>query len=155
MRPALTDYQMSLLPVVRSLIAGKSWLPPSYVFAHVRIESGWNPTIKASDYARTGSVGLMQVSSADVQQMVAEGYIPAEESVQTIAINSLATGIAYIGWCREFLMNRWGFHQSIAYHPVCEAYNEGVGNVVRGIRDDAYWLKWSYAQMGYSFIDER
>lgn len=153
MQIPLTTFQMMMLPTIRQLVAGKAWLPVSYVMAHVRIESGWNPTIVSTD--GEGSVGLMQVVPGTVQQMLADGLITAAQVDQTGPANSLATGIAYIGWCRAYLMHAWGFGNSILYHPVCEAYNEGVGNVVAGRLDDTYFLKWSAAQASYAFVDER
>ena len=43
-----------------------AWLPVSFVMAHIQIKSGFDPSIKASDFATTGSVGLMQVEAATV-----------------------------------------------------------------------------------------
>ena len=54
---------------------------------------------------------------------------------------------------RVYLMQKWGFRNSILYRPVCVAYNEGPGNVLKGEPDTAYWLKWNAAQHGYSFVD--
>lgn len=143
----LTPIQLQCLPIIQDLVADLSWLPPSYVMAHVRIESGWDPTILAGDYASTGSVGLMQVTAATATQM---GFSAADQQKPDV---SLATGVAYIKWLRTYLMRKWGFTQSILYHPICEAYNEGPGNVVKGRQDPNYYLKWSAAQMGYSFVD--
>lgn len=147
MRFPLTPFQLQCLSVIRNLVAGKPWLPPSYVMAHVRIESGWDPSIKGSDYAATGSVGLMQVTAPVVKDRGYDGMDQTDPGV------SLSTGVAQLVWCRAYLMKAWNFQHSILYHPVCEAYNEGVGNVVRGRDDSRYWLKWSAAQMGYSFVD--
>lgn len=149
----LTDFQVECLGTIHGLVADKPWLPPSYVMAHVRIESGWKPTIKAADYDTTGSVGLMQVSAPTVADMVRDGLIGTASYDQTVPENSLAAGIAYLGWCRGFLMQAWGFRKSILYHPVCEAYNEGPGNVLKGILDNRYFLKWAYAQQCYAFVD--
>ena len=143
----LTDFQMECLGTIRALVADKPWLPASYVMAHVRIESGWDPTIEAGDYAATGSVGLMQVTAATARQF---GYDPAE---QTDPVKSLAAGIAYIDWARTYLMKAWGFKETILYHPVCISYNQGVGNTVRGNQDPRYFLKWGAAQQGYAFVD--
>lgn len=143
----LTDFQTAMLPVIRGLIADKPWLPASFVMAHIRIESGWDPVIKAVDYATTGSVGLMQVTAATAKMM---GFKPAD---QDIPDESLACGVATLEWCRDYLMKAWGFRETIAYHPICEAYNQGVGNTVKGRKDERYWLKWAAAQQGYSFVD--
>lgn len=153
MQIPLTTFQQMMLPTIRQMVADKPWLPVSYVMAHARIESGWNPTIVSTD--GRGSIGLMQVLPATVQQMIDEGLLPATKADQTAPANSLATGIAYLGWCRSYLMRVWGFQNTIAYAPVCRSYNEGVGNVTAGRPDDAYYLKWSSAQCGYAFVDER
>lgn len=153
MQIPLTPFQILMLLTIRQLVAALPWLPPSYVMAHVRIESGWDPTAVSSD--GRGSVGLMQVLPATAQQMLAEGRITAAQADQSSPANSLAAGIAYLDWCRSYLMKAWGFGHTIAYHPVCEAYNEGVGNVAAGHLDNNYYLKWSVAQLGYSFVDER
>lgn len=152
MQVPLTTFQQMMIPTIRGMVAGKPWLPISYVMAHVRIESGWNPGIVSTD--GLGSIGLMQVLPATVQQMIDEGFIPVTKADQTAPANSLATGIAYIEWCRTYLMHAWGFG-TVLYHPVCEAYNEGVGSVVDGRTDPRYWWKWSIAQQGYAFVDER
>ena len=146
MKP-LTNFQAQCLTWIEPLIADKPWLPPSYIMAHVRIESGWDPSIKASDFASTGSVGLMQVSTPAIDQVGAIGQDQTDPQV------SLATGIAYIAWLRSFLMFRWGFKDSILYRPVCMAYNEGPGSVLNGRRDNVYYLKWAAAQQGYAFVD--
>lgn len=150
----LTDFQMAMLPWVRQQVTGNTnWCRPSYVFASIRIESGWNPTIASSD--GLGSIGLMQVLPSTVQQMIDEGYIDQSQQDQAVPQNSIAAGVAYLVWIRRFLMNAWGFHDTILMHPIIEAYNEGVGNVLKGIRDQRYWYKWSAAQAGYAFIDDR
>ena len=123
----LTDFQLQCLGTIRALVADKPWLPASYVMAHVRIESGWDPTIVSTD--GLGSVGLMQLLPSTAKEM---GYDPAEQSDPA---KSLGAGVAYLGWCRQYLMKAWGFTETISYHPICESYNQGVGNTLRGIRD--------------------
>jgi soluble lytic murein transglycosylase-like protein len=152
----LTPIQLSSLATIRATIARygiEAWLYPSYVMAHCRIESGWDPTIRARDYATTGSVGLMQVERATVEQLIHDYGLPATAIDQTVPENSLLLGIAALKWTRQYLMNRWGFQKTILYKPVCEAYNEGVGNVIKGRKDEAYYLKWTYAQQCYGFVD--
>lgn len=143
----LTPFQMECLPIIQNLVDGIPWLPTSYIMAHVRIESGWKAEVKASDYETTGSLGLMQVTKATAEMLGFGGQD------QTVPMISLATGIAAIKWSRSYLMKKWGFKDTILYHPVCEAYNEGVGNVLRGRKDSNYYLKWCAAQVGYAFVD--
>jgi soluble lytic murein transglycosylase-like protein len=143
----LTPFQMECLATIKRLCEPLPWLLPSYIMAHVRVESGWDPNAKAFDFDTTGSLGLMQVTAAAAAD---RGY---DGQDQTIPIISLATGVAHISWTRAYLMRKWGFKDTILYHPIAEAYNEGVGNVLRGRRDAAYYLKWSYAQQCYAFVD--
>lgn len=156
MKIPLTDFQLQCLDMINALVAGDAmqWLLPSYVMAHVRIESGWDPAIKASDFAKTGSIGLMQVSTSTLSDRVADGSITKEQAAdQTDPANSLSAGIAQLAWSRRYLLRAWGLSE-VLYHPVCEAYNEGVGNVVDGKHfADRYFLKWATAQLGYSFVD--
>ena len=141
----LSDFQVTCLVTIRDLVKDLPWLPPSYVMAHVRIESGWDPGIQSSD--GLGSVGLMQLLPATAGQM---GFDPAGQGDPA---QSLAAGIAYLAWLRRELMRAWGFQETILYRPICVAYNEGPGNVLRGRRDERYWLKWAAAQQGYAFVD--
>lgn len=140
----LTPLQLQCLPIVRGLVADKPWLPVSYVFAHVRIESGWEPAVVSTD--GFGSIGLMQVLPAVAADRGFIGQSQADSSV------SLATGIAQLAWGRAFLLRKWGFH-SVKYHPVCEGYNEGYEGVIEGRQDSRYWIKWTAAQQSYAFID--
>ena len=139
----LTAFQLQCLPIVRSLVVDKPWLPASYVFAHVTIESGWESAVVSSD--GLGSIGLMQVLPSTASEF--NGGNQADPA------NSLKTGVAFLSWGRAYLMGRWGFKSSILYHPVCEGYNEGYGAVAEGRADSRYWLKWCAAQEGWAFLD--
>lgn len=153
MKIPLTDFQVECVGTILDLVEDKPWLPPSYVMAHVRIESGWDPAVKAGDFATTGSVGLMQVAAATLGDMIRDGLIDPSQADQTVAANSLAAGIAYLDWCRGYLMKAWGFKQTIKYMPVGCAFNIGVGNILKGIRPVRYWVKWLAAQPDYAFVD--
>lgn len=142
----LTPLQLQCLPIVRGLVADKPWLPVSYVFAHVRIESGWEPAVKGGDYATTGSVGLMQVTARTAADRGFGGQDQTDPAV------SLAAGIAQLAWGRAFLLRKWGY-DSVKYHPVGVGYNEGYEAVIEGRRDEPYWLKWAAAQQSCAFID--
>lgn len=141
----LSTFQIACLGTIRGLAKDLPWLPASYVMAHVRIESGWEPAVVSSD--GRGSVGLMQVLPATAKEM---GFDPAGQADPE---QSLAAGIAYLAWLRRELMEAWGFKETILYRPICVAYNEGPGNVLRGRKDERYWLKWAAAQQGYAFVD--
>ena len=149
----LTPIQFQCLTWIKQIIKERDllWLKPSYVMAHVRIESGWDPTIKASDYATTGSIGLMQVTAATAADMAQKYKLGTLD--QTSPYDSLLTGAMVLADYRVYLMQKWGFRTSILYRPVCVAYNEGPGNVLKGQPDTAYWLKWNASQHGYSFVD--
>lgn len=153
----LTALQMQCLPIVRGLVANKldglgdPWLPPSYVFGHVTIESGWLPAVVSTD--GLDSIGLMQMQPGDVQQMIAQGYLDPSTADQTVPANSLASGIAYLTWGRADLMRRWNFQKTILYRPVCIGYNEGYAAAGMGEPDARYYLKWAAAQQKFAFVD--
>jgi soluble lytic murein transglycosylase-like protein len=129
------------------------WLPVSYVMAHVEIESGFNPTIKASDYASTGSVGLMQVEAATAAQTIKQfpkGF-PQAPTSQTDPYTSLCTGMLYLEVCRNYLLPIFG--APLEYQHIAMAYNEGPGNAGAGVADPAYYYKWLSAQQRFAFLD--
>jgi hypothetical protein len=127
------------------------WLPISYVMAHVEIESGFDPTIEASDFATTGSVGLMQVEASTAAQTI--GQFPAAKLTlpQTDPYTSIATGMLYLWQCREYLLPIFG--APLLYSHVAMAYNEGPGNAGNGVADDSYYFKWLSAQQRFAFLD--
>lgn len=128
-----------------------AWLPISYVMAHVRIESGFDPTVKAADFARTGSIGLMQVEATTASEVGVRWPAAKITLAQTDPYTSLVTGMLYLRTCRDYLLPI--FKAPLLYRHVCVAYNEGPGNAGKGIADQAYWYKWLSAQQGYAFLD--
>ena len=131
-----------------------AWLPISYVMAHARIESGWDPTIKAFDYATTGSIGLMQCTAANAAQIPTSFPAAHLTLPQTDPYTSLCTGMLVLLEARRYL----GIPASAVippenYHLVCFAYNEGEGNAARGRTDWTYYYKWIGVQPEYSFLD--
>lgn len=139
------------------------WLPPSYVMAHVEIESGFDATVKASDYATTGSVGLMQVSAETAKATLAtygntlqaSGLIDCGPTSQTNPLTSLATGMLYLRVCYDYLLPI--FAAPLAYAHVAVAYNAGPGASGRLPLLDAsmapYYLKWKSARQRFAFLD--
>ena len=135
-----------------------AWLPVSYVMAHIEIESGFDPNIKASDFATTGSVGLMQVASPTVgdvskawPNLPGVMYDSNQKMVQTDPYTSICTGMLYLHTCKEYLLPI--FYAPLSYRHIAMAYNEGPGNAGRGIADDAYYYKWLSAQQRFAFLD--
>ncbi|HUN95489.1 MAG TPA: lytic transglycosylase domain-containing protein [Bradyrhizobium sp.] len=128
-----------------------AWLPVSYVMAHVRIESGFDATVKAGDFATTGSVGLMQVEATTARQVAAQYPAAKLTLAQTDPYTSLCTGMLYLRDCYDYLLPV--FDAPLLYRHVCVAYNEGPGNAAKGIADSAYYYKWYSAQQDFAFLD--
>ena len=110
--------------------------------AHIQIESGFDPSIKASDFATTGSVGLMQVAAPTLGD-IKRDYPAAANTLalsQTDPLASICAGMLYLRTCYNYLLPI--FKAPLAYRHVCVAYNEGPGNAGKGIADAAYYIKW-------------
>jgi len=154
---ALTPFQMQCLPMIQQVIAfpgwyKPSWMKPSQLMATVRVESGWDPSIKASDYATTGSVGLMQVT-ADTAQAMGQQYGLDLSKGQTDPLTSFFTGAAYQDATLRYLLQKWGVTE-VPLSAVEEGYNEGYVAAARGSMVSLrYWLKWAFSQQGYAFVD--
>ena len=127
------------------------WLPVSYVMAHAEIESNFDAAVKASDFAKTGSEGLMQVEASTVTQL-SKMYALVLLKPQTDPYTSLVTGMLYLSWCKAYLLPI--FKAPLLYKHVAMAYNEGPGNAAKGVADEAYYLKWRSAQQRFSFLDK-
>jgi soluble lytic murein transglycosylase-like protein len=123
------------------------WLPISYVMAHVQIESGFDPTIKASDFATTGSVGLMQVTVATAGDIHIR--YPQLGVDQTDPYTSIAYGMIDLHDCKQYLR----YMANLPYMLICMAYNVGEGAVSRGVRDWPYYYKWLSCQPAWAFLD--
>ena len=145
----LTPLQMTCLPIVRGLVADKPWLLPSWVFGIVTAESGWDPAVKAGDFATTGSIGLMQVERSTA---IDRGFAGTDQTDPAV---SLATGIADLMWIRGEFIKAWVDQKiySPAMHPVISAYNVGAAGYLMGRRNDDYWIKVSAHRQRFLFID--
>lgn len=139
------------------------WLPISYVMAHAEIESGFDPAIQASDYAATGSVGLMQVAAETAKETLtaygpalrSAGLIDTGPTNQADALTSLATGMLYLRVCYDYLLPI--FKAPLAYAHVAVGYNAGPGNAahmqVQEALANRYYLKWLSAQQRFAALD--
>lgn len=146
--------RVRLAPVIPT-----AWLPISYVMAHVEIESGFNPTIPAADYAVTGSVGLMQpetVTATETLQRYATSIgisgLPIKSDM-TDPLSNLTVGMLYLWTCRQYLLPIFGSPPPLLYSHIAMAYNEGPGAAGRGEADDAYYYRWLSAQQRFAFLD--
>lgn len=152
----------ALIPQIRLAPAVPTfWLPVSYVMAHVKIESGFDPTIKGSDYAKTGSVGLMQVTAATAASIanlyagpIADSGLPAMAE-QTDALTSLLYGMLDLASMRAPLGRVFG--NPLAYAHLAVGYNAGQEAAERMTLSQAlafpYYIKWHSAQQQYAFLD--
>ena len=124
--------------------------------AHVQIESGFDPTIKGSDFATTGSIGLLQVTTSTLGD-VRRDYPSAATVLAQPQINPLASitaGMLNLSIIRNYLRPIFG--TPLAYKHVCMAYKAGMGAIGRGEVTDAdmaYYIKWLSAQQKFAFLD--
>ena len=140
----ITPLQAQCLGIIKRL--APAWIKPSYVFAHIKIESGWDPDILAADYATTGSVGLMQVTRATAKEV----GVPYNQS---IPYNSILAGLRYIKQCQQYL-SKHGVSVEHYAPAIVQSYNVGVGGYVKGRRNARYLQKWAEAQNKYAFVDK-
>jgi soluble lytic murein transglycosylase-like protein len=127
------------------------WLPVSYVMAHIQIESRFDPNVKASDYNTTGSVGLMQVTKSTARYMAKCYPLMHITKPQTDPYTSILTGMLDLYNAKQSLIRDFG--EDVEYKYICMAYNEGAGNVIRGVADERYYNDWSAAQKGFVSLD--
>lgn len=139
----LTAYQVQCLSWIDQVLVAFphfSWLDPSYVMAHIRIESGFDPLVVNNTGRQDG---LMQVIPSTAAQM-------GEAGPQTDPLTSIRTGMKYLDYCLRTIVADWdaryGNVTSIALSAVVEAYNEGPAAVEAGKQDTRYWTKWAAAQ---------
>lgn len=111
------------------------YLDPAWGLTFVQIESGGDPTVKASDYATTGSIGLMQVTSATAAQMASAYGIP--KGPQTDPRLSLQSGYAYLDYSARDIIKKRNT-KSLPLWDLVDAYNEGYGAVEAGRPDPRY-----------------
>ena len=146
----MTPLQQNCLTAIRVLLGhdqryAGGWLHPSYVMAHIEIESGWNPDAVSAD--GLGSIGLMQVLPSTCAAVgMGAGWD------QRVPANSIEAGMRYLAFCRHALDLHFGAG-SVSYETIAEAYNEGIGNAIRGRPDSAYVVRWNGAQRKWAFAD--
>ena len=132
-----------------------AWLPLSYVMAHIEIESGFDPAVKAADFASTGSIGLMQVTRTTAAETIAAFPAAGLGGPQTDPYTSICTGMLYLATCRDYLLPI--FRAPLSYAHVCVAYNAGPGNAGRLSLHQAlgnrYYFKWRSAQARFAMLD--
>ena len=151
MPPLLTPLQQECLQLIKTdmndpRVRGQGWLRPSFVFAHIQIESDWDPDVLAADFETTGSVGLMQVT----RQTAKAVGVPGDQKVPA---NSILAGMRYLAACMATLRHWLGGKQP-PYRLVCIAFNEGPGNVEKGRPDTPYYTTWLAAQKKWAWVDK-
>ena len=119
-----------------------TYLDPAWGLTFVEIESGGDPTVKASDYATTGSIGLMQVTSATAAQMASAYGIP--KGPQTDPMLSLQSGYAYLDYSARDIIKKRNV-KSLPLWDLIEAYNEGYGGEEAGRHVPRYLAEFQAA----------
>lgn len=165
MNTKLTAQQVQTASLIRqirmALGVPTAWLPVSYVMSHVQIESGFDAAVRAGDYAKTGSVGLMQVTTATaaaIQRIyagpIADSKLPVMAE-QTDPLTSLLFGMLTLCDLKGPLGRRFG--NPLAYAHIAVGYNAGQGAAERMSYSQAcafpYYIKWKSARPAYAFLD--
>lgn len=141
---------LDVLGIVRDL--KPDWLELWEILAFITVESEFDtrayrpePTTHWRDdagivHTGTASYGLMQLLLPTARQ---EGYTGDPEGLYVASVN-ITLGIKYIQFIREYLEGHLG--RLPTETEWVEAYNEGIGNVVKGRQDPVYYAKWSRAR---------
>lgn len=141
----MTALQRSALGIIKDILHNHGafqggWLKPSYVMAHIEIESSWHPVVHSAD--GLGSVGLMQVLPSTASGVGMAGKDQSDPAT------SILTGMLYIAECHRLLAPR-------PYDPfIVIAYNAGPMRAMRGFSDPLYLTAWRGAQHKWSFVDD-
>jgi soluble lytic murein transglycosylase-like protein len=122
---------MLVLPLVRKYVAGTGFMP-SLIMADIQQESDFNERAYRAD-RNGGSFGLMQL---DVPTARDRGYGGDGLGLYNPELN-IRFGVAQFLWIKSELEK----HSAWSIANLLAAYNEGVGNVLRGNPDPDYVAK--------------
>ena len=109
--------------------ANAGGLDPAFILGVVTHESSFNPRAFLMD-RNGGSYGLMQL---DLPTARDRGFTGTAEQLYDPATN-LKLGIAQLVWISNYLAKLGRSSQQ----NIAAAYNEGVGNVAKGLPDPLY-----------------
>jgi soluble lytic murein transglycosylase-like protein len=104
-------------------------LAPALVMAIIQQESNFDERAWRND-RNGGSYGLMQL---DVPTARDRGFVGRPEELYLPATN-IRLGVAQLEWIKPYLAPRG----ALGLQSLIAAYNEGVGNVIRGNPDPRY-----------------
>lgn len=152
----------SLIQQVRAAPAvPTAWLTVSDVMAHIQIESGFQPAVKASDYATTGSVGLLQptrVTAASILMLYAKEIkasgLPVKSDM-TDPLSNIVVGMLTLYDLKGPLGRRFG--NPLSYCHLAVGFNAGQAAAERLSYAQAcafpYYIKWASVHPTYEFLD--
>lgn len=125
----------------------KTSLDAASILAFIEIESSFDPTARRYEPALDeSSYGLMQLLASTARGM---GWKSDKENLFDPRVN-IKYGVKYLEWIDGYLAKRLGAKPTI--QQLVEAYNEGVGNVLKKRQDPEYWNKWKQAHSNFLSI---
>ena len=129
--------QKEIISLVQKIVGDETVLgaQPLAVYAlvlgFIEQESSFRPDAFAND-RRGGSYGLMQLELQTAYDMGLDSH--DDSSVLYDPETNIRTGYAYLKWIQKYLLSRG--HKDP--DDIIAAYNEGVGAVVKGLKDPSY-----------------
>lgn len=134
----MTPTQQTVLSLIKEINIRDfdGWFLPSEVMAFVDVESSF-----VTDAVHVDRVGLFSVGLMQVENTTARDFHVSDPMLLKQPMFGLQIGmrVARANW--ELLRKELAIDEP-SYEEWSAAYNEGVGNVVRGRTDDAYVNKW-------------
>lgn len=126
----------------------KTSIDPRDILSFIQIESSFDPNARR-DEPRLGesSYGLMQLLYSTARGMGLNG----DASLLLAPSINIRIGIKYLEWITEYLTKHLG--QTPSKKQWVEAYNEGIGNVVKNVPDPQYWDRWIDARKTFEYIE--
>lgn len=140
--PSISENQRFALALAQQYGQGND---VAEVMAIIATESSFNPNaVNPAD----PSYGLMAVTPNAARQVGMSGTDEQIAAALMDPATNVQTGCAYLNWIRGFLASRGMSGEN----AVIAAYNEGVGNALKGLPDLAYvsavtghWQEWRNA----------
>jgi soluble lytic murein transglycosylase-like protein len=138
----MTPLQQQVLDLVNKLNVQEfnSFFNPSEIMATCQVESSFRPYAYRREPSGVASFGLMQVLDVTAAHL---GLVGSPEQMYDPEV-----GLRYGMKCHKA---DWDYlqahlHRDPYYEEFAAAYNEGVGNVMKGRTDDAYVRVWMRAR---------
>lgn len=130
------EIRLDILGLCRGLMP--TWLELWDLLAFIDQESGFDRFAERFEpKLNERSYGLMQLLLSTARQLDFTG--PPDGLFEPTT--NIALGIRYLGFIREYLEKN--LKRPPSETEWVEAYNEGIGNVMKGRADPGYYASWS------------